>query len=169
MDVANQKNCLDITSTTNAELCYDGMAVRDCFKTFYSVMCEKCSEVWLSRDCTGCTNCFGCANLRNKQYYIFNKPYTKESYFAELEHILEGGSYQAVEVARKKARDIWLSQPYKYMLSWHNTNATGDWIVLSKNTKYCFNATELEDVKYGQNAVSGVKDSYDITMVGAQS
>ena len=166
VDALNQKNCFDITSTTNAELCYDGMAVRDCYKVFYSVTCEKCHEVWLSRDCTGCTHCFGCANLRNKQYYIFNEPYSKEAYFVELERILQGGSYHAFEIAKEKARGVWRSQPYKYMLSWHNTNAVGDWVVLSKNVKYCFNAVEVEDGKYCQNAVQGVRDAYDFSVGG---
>ncbi|TSC75058.1 MAG: hypothetical protein G01um101433_954 [Parcubacteria group bacterium Gr01-1014_33] len=166
VDVYNQKNCFDITSTTNAELCYDGIAVRDCYKTFYSVTCEKCHEVWLSRDCTGCSYCFGCANLRNKQYYIFNKPYTKEGYFFELEKILQGGSYHAFEVARAKAKEVWRSQPHKYMVTWHNTNATGDWVVLSKNAGYCFNVVEVEDAKYCQNAVQGVRDAYDFSVGG---
>lgn len=166
VDVVNQKNCFDISSTTNAELCYDGMAVRDCYRTFFSVTCEKCHDVWLSRDCTGCTDCFGCANLRNKQYYIFNQSYTKEGYFAELERMLQGGSHAAIEAAKQQAYEVWRRHPYKYMLSWHNTNATGDWVALSKNAKYCFNATELENVAYGQNTVLGMQDSYDVSTSG---
>jgi hypothetical protein len=29
-------------------------------------------------------NCVGCVNLRNKQYHIFNKPYSKEEYAKKL-------------------------------------------------------------------------------------
>ena len=166
VDVVNQKNCFDVSSTTNAELCYDGMAVRDCYKTFFSITCEKCADVWLSRDCTGCSNCFGCANLRNKQYYIFNQPYTPEGYAAELGRILQGGSHKALEAAKQRAYEIWQSYPRKYMLSWHNTNVTGEWIALSKNAKYCFNATELENVAYGQNTVLGIQDAYDASTCG---
>ena len=39
VDTVSQKNCFDITSTTKAELCYDGMAVRESFKAFYSYAC----------------------------------------------------------------------------------------------------------------------------------
>ena len=169
LDIYNLKNCFDITSTTNAELCYDGLAVRDCYKTFLSVTCEKCTEVWLSRDCVGCTNCFGCANLRNKQYYIFNKPYTKEGYFAELERMLPGGSYAALAVAKQRAYEVWRQYPYKYMLSWHNTNVVGDWIVRSKNAQYCFNVVDVEDSKYCQDTVRGIRDSYDASILGEQA
>lgn len=168
VDIFNQKNCFDISSTTNSELCYDGMAVRDCYRTFYSLTCEKCHDVLLSRDCIGCSDCFGCANLRNKQYYIFNQPYTKEGYVAELERLLQGGSYAALEAAKEKAYAVWQAHPYRYMLGWHNTHATGDWLVNSKNTRYCFNGTEVEDSAWCQNAVQGVRDSYDFSMGGVK-
>ena len=34
-------------------------------------------------------NCFGCSGLKNKQYCIFNKQYTKEEYFTLRERIVE--------------------------------------------------------------------------------
>lgn len=168
VDIFNQKNCFDVSSTTNSELCYDGMAVRDCYKTFYSATCERCHEVWLSRDCIGCTDCFGCVNLRNKQYYIFNQPYTKEEYFATLERLLQDGSYRAFAAAKERAYAVWRAHPYRYMLGWHNTNVTGDWLVNSKNARHCFNGTEVEDSAWCQNAVQGVRDSYDFSMGGVK-
>ena len=167
------KNSFDVTSATNSELCYDGMAVRDCYRTFFSYACEKCHDVWFSRDCVACSDCFGCANLRNKQYYIFNKAYTKEDYEVEIARILDGGSYHANEEAKKMAYAVWQAHPYKYMLSWHNTNVTGDWIVASKNVQHCFNVAELEDSKYCQNVgyvgIGGGKDCYDYTLWGEQA
>ena len=169
VDGYGHKNSFDITSTIGAELCYDGMAVRDCYRTFFSSACEQCREVWLSRDCVGCSFCFGCANLRNKEYYIFNKPYSKEAYEQELAKILDQGSYQALEAAKKRAYEVWRQYPYKYMLSWHNTGATGDWIVTSKNVKECFSVADVEDSAYRQDVVLGVRDSYDYTNWGDQS
>ena len=32
-------------------------------------------------------DCFGCVYLNHKQYYILNKPYTKEDYFVEVARI----------------------------------------------------------------------------------
>jgi hypothetical protein len=37
----------------------------------------------------GCSDCFGCISLRNKQYCILNKQYTKEEYFKLREKIIE--------------------------------------------------------------------------------
>jgi len=117
--------------------------------------------VWLSRDCIGCAFCFGCANLRNKEYYIFNRPYTKEQYFQELTQILQDGSYQALEAAKERAYKVWRQYPYKYMLSWHNRDATGDLISTSKSVKSCFNVVDVEDSAYCQDIVLGVRDSQD--------
>lgn len=168
VDAVYLKNCFDVSSTTSAELCYDGMAVRDCFKTFYSLICEKCSEVWLSRDCIGCSHCFGCANLRNKQYYIYNRPYSREGYFAELERLLQDGSWRALVAAHERAQEVWQRHPYKYLAGWHNINVTGDWMAYCKNAKYCFNGTDLEDSAWCQDAVDGVRDSYDVSGSGGQ-
>ena len=169
IDTFQIKECFDITSTTTAELCYDGVAVKDCFKAFYSYTCQQCRDTWFSRDCIGCSFIFGCANLRNKQYYIFNKPYTKEGYFEELARILQDGSYLALESAREKAYEVWRSHPYKYMISWNNVNVTGDWVVHSKNVKNCFNVVEVEDSKYCDDTARAVRDSYDATALGEAS
>ncbi len=167
------KDSFDVTSATNVDLCYEGMAVRDCHRTFFSYACEKCHDVWLSHDCVGCSFCFGCANLHAKDYHIFNRPYTKAAYFEELERILANGSYKALEEAKKKARETWRAHPYKYMVSWHNTKVTGDSVVASKNVRYCFNVAESEDSKYCQNVgyvgIGGGKDCYDYTLWGERA
>ena len=31
-----------------------------------------------------CKDCFGCISLHRKQYYILNKPYSKEEYFKQV-------------------------------------------------------------------------------------
>jgi hypothetical protein len=55
-----------------------------------------CSECWPeARDLEYCyycvqgKECFGCVNLKRKQYCILNKQYTKEEYFALKEKIIE--------------------------------------------------------------------------------
>jgi len=38
-------------------------------------------------ECHNCYNCFGCIGLRNKKYHIFNKSYSEENYWKELDKI----------------------------------------------------------------------------------
>ena len=78
------KKCFDITSGYNNELCYEDVRVSKSYNTVGSITLENCVDVWFSKNCVGCSNCFGCVNLRNKSYCIFNEQYTRESYFEKL-------------------------------------------------------------------------------------
>jgi hypothetical protein len=46
-------------------------------------------SLFYSISCKGCQNCFGCSGLRNKQYCVFNKQYTREEYEALVPKIVE--------------------------------------------------------------------------------
>ncbi len=161
----NNKNCFDTTTSGKGELNYDSLLIEACFQTFFSYACEECRNVWLSRNCVGCSDCFGCANLRHKQYYIFNQPYTKESYAEELKR-MNLGSHMELATARERAHDVWRTHPYKYMFGYRNAGVTGDWMMHAKNVRHSFNVTETEDSAFCQNILMGVKDSYDFTVWG---
>lgn len=55
--------------------------VKNCAFTWHSAFMEYCYL------CLNSKNCFGCIGLKNKEYYIFNKPYSKEAYFATVEKL----------------------------------------------------------------------------------
>jgi len=76
--VSYSKNCLDCMFITKCELCYESFWLNNCSKVFFSTNCHDCYNVQFSSDLRNCSDCFGCWNLRNKQYYIFNQPYSKE-------------------------------------------------------------------------------------------
>ena len=47
------------------------------------------SDITYSMNCMNCSNIFGCVGLRNKQYCILNKQYTKEAYEALVPRIIQ--------------------------------------------------------------------------------
>jgi hypothetical protein len=51
-------------------------------------MFDNCNNVWYSVYMADCSFCFGCVGLKNKQFCIFNKQYTKEDRFTTVEMIL---------------------------------------------------------------------------------
>ncbi|MBI4225429.1 MAG: hypothetical protein HY617_03805 [Candidatus Sungbacteria bacterium] len=167
-DANNMKDSLDCTTLARNEFCYECTSVVDSYQTRFSNRCEKCHDVWFSRDCMGCSNCFGCANLRNKQYYIFNRPYSREDYFAKLDQF-GLGSHQSLEEIKKQVRQFSLSLPCKFMAGVHNVNVSGDMITSGKNVHESFNVADAENVKYSQGVVLGVYDSYDFTIWGEHS
>ncbi|OGZ85424.1 MAG: hypothetical protein A2599_02275 [Candidatus Staskawiczbacteria bacterium RIFOXYD1_FULL_39_28] len=104
-NVADSKNCFDISGDTqNCKFIqngadrltdsYDGYGVGASVDLLYEafdsgvegsrqLFCMTvygCHDATYSFNCHGCGNIFGCIGLRNKEYCIFNKQYSKEDY-----------------------------------------------------------------------------------------
>jgi len=84
------EGCIDCTEIINGELSYEiqgvdtphrAIVARSCFDTIVdSYYCDMCF---------GCRNCFGCFGLKQKEYCILNKQYTKKDYLELKEKIIE--------------------------------------------------------------------------------
>ena len=164
--ISSSKDCFDSTMVSESQLCYGSINVQKCYRTYFSIDCENSYDLYFSKNMVGCSNCFGCTNLRNKQYYIFNKPYIKEEYFENLKKF-DLGSYAQFLNFEKQASDFWQAFPLKFMHGRHNVNVTGDYIEYSKNTFHSFQSAMVEDSKYCSIVyLKPTKDSYDYTSWG---
>jgi hypothetical protein len=164
--VVHAKDSMDCYMVGESELMYQDI---DCsgYKLFFCESCTKCSESYFLKSCTGCDNCFGCINLRNKKYHIFNQPYTKEEYFEKIKEY-KFDSYEELLKIRKIVDEFWLNHPNKYM---HNNaqcvNVSGDYVFNAKNALNCYQARQLEDARYCQFiTLPPAKDIYDLTEWG---
>jgi hypothetical protein len=86
------KNCYDCTEWgENSELCYECSSVgAESYNNKFNYRCSKGShDCEYSFSCTGCSYLFACSGLRNKQYCIFNKQYSKEEYFILRDKIIK--------------------------------------------------------------------------------
>ncbi len=163
------RNCMDDHMTASSELCYGSLNLANCYQTHYSMNCEGCRDVIFSRDMVGCSNCVGCTNLRNKQYYIWNKPYSEAEYKATLNN-LKLGSYRHWQQVRDQVGQFWMSQPNKFVLGSSNEQVSGEYIYQSKNVTNSFRIRGSEESKYCQNILNGPhKDCYDQTNFGENS
>jgi len=59
------------------------------FRNLFTSVVYSSNEVEYSFNCYGCSNLFGCINVRNKNYCILNKEYLKEEYEALVPKIKE--------------------------------------------------------------------------------
>ncbi|OGY99939.1 MAG: hypothetical protein A3B13_02005 [Candidatus Liptonbacteria bacterium RIFCSPLOWO2_01_FULL_45_15] len=160
------KRCFDMVNCKSCELCYYCINTNDSYKTFFSRNCTSCVEVWLSQDCIGCNNCFGCTGLRNKNYHIFNKPYTKEAYQEELKK-MKLDSWDGSQSTAEKAFAAWKQYPVKYQHSVQAQGCTGDYIYNSNQLRNCFFAGNAQNCFHSQSIIYGpIKDSADITSSG---
>jgi len=71
---------IDLLHCHDSVLCYESIDLHSCYQLRYSQSCTDCKDSWFMSHCLNCSDCYGCINLTNKQYCIFNKPYTKEDY-----------------------------------------------------------------------------------------
>ena len=145
------ENCIDCHSTHDSQICYQTVWAENCFSCFYCTNISDCSECYECESCIWCKNCFWSVNLRNKQYYIFNKGYSKEDYQKEVSRIL---------LNRKMDFNKSLDCAKKFMISKNSENVAWNYIYDSKNIqssyelynsedcKYCFS---LHDIKYSQD------------------
>ncbi|MBI3335493.1 MAG: hypothetical protein HY001_03265 [Candidatus Portnoybacteria bacterium] len=157
----NCKDSMDLLVADRLELCYGDVNCRRSFKTFFSEDSSDCHEVYFSKNCSGCNNCFGCVNLKNKSYWIFNKPYQKEEYAKKLKEF-RLDSFKEVERLKEEIHNFWKTQPHKFFHGRRNTNVSGDYIEESKNAYFVYQVYGAENVKFCQRIMlKPAKDSYD--------
>jgi len=164
------KNCrllVDCSACQQSESCYDSMHL---YKTSRGIghrsqVVETLDSAFL-RDSFNCQYCFASANLRNKKYYIFNKPYTKEEYFDEIKK-WNLGSYKTYQEVKHLAEGHWKKYPPKPSKDEFSSNSSGSHYFESKNCKNCFEVTGVEDSKYlFMLAMPPIKDCYDLSAWG---
>lgn len=85
----------------DCELVYNSIDCRSCYRVAHAQYCSNCSEAMYVEDCNNCQNCIGCKGLRNKQYYIFNQPYSKADYERKL-HSLQLDTAAGHEALRQQ-------------------------------------------------------------------
>ncbi len=91
IESAYNKDCIESVSTYNATgLLYQAYhCTEGCYNCAFVFECHGCSDTFYSFDCYNCRECFGCVGLKRAEYCIFNKPYSKADYYAQLSSIIE--------------------------------------------------------------------------------
>lgn len=145
--VLQSRALLDCSFLILCETSYD---LRHAYKTSRSVgsydLVESINCAFM-RDSENCQDCFASANLRNKKYYVFNKPYTKEEYFKEIKK-WDLGSYKTYQEVKKLAEAHWKNFPPKPIYEKFTSDCTGNRVYQSKNCKECFEVAGVENGKY---------------------
>jgi hypothetical protein len=163
------KDCFDCYMIYESEHCYECVNIRKCYRAFYSTDCEDSFDIYFSKNLVGCSNCFGCTNLRNKQNCIENVQYTKEEYNKKIIEFIDFSS-QDIKNISKEIDEASLKYPQKYMHGKQNMGVTGDYINHSKNSKMIYQSNGVEDSKYCfLTYLATTKDCYDYSFYGENS
>ena len=158
------RDCLDCTSATNSELCYECVNVDHGYNLYFSDDCKNTSDGWFLRYCRGTTHSIFCYGLDKKQYHMFNEPLSKDQYeqrLRELQLNTYSGLARAVEMWNEWSKQF----PKTREIILNCENSTGNGLYDSKNARDCYNCTALHDCRYLVNSIR-CKDSYDLFAYG---
>ncbi len=159
------KNCFDFLSLQYSELCYECVNCNNCYQLFFSKFCNTCSSSWFLTDCVGCKNCFACANLSNKEFHIFNQPYSQQDYYQKLKSFNLASS-SALQVMKSKVSEFFTTLPTKAIHGLRNENVSGDNLNNCKDCFQCFDCRDCRDCLYCTNILMGGTDCLDHNMWG---
>ncbi len=159
------QDCCDFLFLQRSELCYECVNCNDCYNVNFSRYAYNCSDSSFLLNCQSCRNCFGCVNLQQKEYHIFNKPYSKEEYQKTLVSF-NLGDYDTLQKLKKEAEIFFQKFPQKYLHGLMNENVSGDNLNGCKDTFESYDCANLRDCKYCTNMLMGATDCYDINIWG---
>ncbi|PIQ77735.1 hypothetical protein COV82_03015 [Candidatus Peregrinibacteria bacterium CG11_big_fil_rev_8_21_14_0_20_46_8] len=124
----------------------------------------NCTDCFYCFDCENLRDCFACIGLKDKQYYIFNKPYSREAYFERLNRLKK----KSPEELRKLFREIKQKRPLLATHESGNTGiCTGDYIYNCTNVRYSFDTRDCAESMYLTNAIN-CTNCYDISFAGEE-
>ncbi|MFA6520234.1 MAG: hypothetical protein WCT44_01350 [Candidatus Paceibacterota bacterium] len=165
----NVKDSMDIFAISECELCYELVSAKKCYRVLFSENIEECNNSAFLYECRGCSDCFGCTNLRSKSYYIFNQPYSREAYLEKMKEFNLKDITQLKKI-QKDFEELKKKTIRKYANITNAPMSTGDNITNSYNCKDCFDIYgEVKNARFVQNTAKGLRDTYDGYGAGAEA
>lgn len=142
------RDCADCLMTADSENCYELMDSSNCYEVKYGRFNENCRECSFIYDCKSCSNCIGCIGLRNKQYHIFNKPYSKEEYEQKAKEY-DVSSFEKMKKLKKEAEEFFVTFPHEYARLKNCENVIGNSVENSKDSIAVFDILASSDYPVG--------------------
>lgn len=87
-DGVDGKDCQDVCFFDGTELCYFSTSLIG-YGYRFTIYCRDSFDLTYCDNCHASKHLFGCVGLRNKEYCIFNKQYSKETYESLVPRIIE--------------------------------------------------------------------------------
>jgi len=154
------KDCVDVFDVRNCEFCYMLFDCGGCHSSTFLEHSKDCSDCHFSYDCAGCHNVVLSTGLKNKQYFIRNKQYSKDEYLKIIEELKV--NTRSGQVALKKEFDeIKKNAIHKQNHNIKSENCIGDYIIESKDCQDCYNIFKSENCERVSNIDAEGKDCRD--------
>ncbi len=146
-DALGSKDCIDCMSIFNCHKCYEVAEWNNCYQTHFSYNVKNCADGQFLYNCDGCTSCYGCFDLENQQYCIFNEQYTEESYIQKMKEI------RNLSLTEQRNRVKLFLKNHQFTIKplknegcenvWNTTNSHN-----AKNISHSSQIRDSEDIRY---------------------
>jgi hypothetical protein len=146
-NIWDSKDCIDCISTVNCESCYELAVGIACYKVQFSYDVKNSRECRFVYHANGCKNCYGCFDLENQEYCIWNEQYTQEAYHEKLKEIIK----LPLEEQRKMVTTFLTKAGYTKMLLeniWCENVVGSTNCENSKNVSFSTYTRNSEDIRY---------------------
>jgi hypothetical protein len=165
--VNESRSCMDCYGVLGCELCIECINCNKCYRSHHLQDCTNCSDSAFLKDCSGCRNCFGCVNLRNKEYCVLNEQLTPEQYKKRMSE-LRLSSNKTLQLARSIVHKSAMRFPRKEYQGHSNEEVTGNYMLHCRRTYDSYDVEDLEDCRYCVSFNKG-KDAMDVSYYGGSA
>ncbi len=167
MRMNRDTNCVDCLIVEGSELAYECSTSQDLYNSAFCINCSNCSESRFLFDCIGCSNCLFSYNLRNQQYCIENRQYSKQEYEALAREILSGcRSHKLLQGFIEKFHALMKNQAvHEYARLRSTENCTGNYLYNCRDAHWSFESGDGDGVRYSvltnfSKNISDVNNNY---------
>jgi hypothetical protein len=155
------KDCCDSLLLRNSELCLNCIDSNRLYNCYSCFNCNDSQDLFLCSEVRNSHHCFGCVGLNRKEYFIFNKPYSKEDYFEFLKQtdLRDETTFAKIQ---QEIQALKMQVPHRFYFGTNNENVSGNYIFDSKNCLESFNVEQGQDLKNVYQMMAS-KDCMDVS------
>ncbi len=140
-------NIFDSYNLKKSENCYENIDSDRNYNCQHVVLSRNCLDSSFLIDCVNCNNCFMCSNLRNKEFFIRNKKYSKEEYLEKIKEF-NLGSRNSRKKLLEEFKSMKKNTIYRFANNVKCVDSSGNNLMNTKNCHFCFDIYDSEDCKY---------------------
>jgi len=141
------KNSYDCFGLYDSDNCYECVDCINSFGLFFSENTKDSSNSYFLKNCVSCNDCYGCVNMNNAQYCIFNKQYSKEEYKQYIENRPHKNMWD-LKIYKQEFQDFSAKNIMKNLNNIWCENTLWERNFHSKNIINGYDNIEVEEWKY---------------------
>jgi len=160
-------NIMDSRVITDSELVYESVFSFYLYKSSFCYFSNNCIDSMFLFDCRNCQDCFGCVNLRNAKYYVYNEKLSKEEY-EEFINSIYPLTREKISSYEEKFWELIKKLPMNGSRNSASENVSGVNLKNSKNLFDVIDSNHSENIRHSDSVIYH-NNSMDVLFSGGNS